>query len=418
MAINRSVRFSGALLASLLCSCGGGGGGPSPDAAAFDAAMRDAAAFDAAAPPSCTSSGPPRGVVVAVQGSTPEIRVMSLAGGQLVDPGLHFTGIMDPQFVTMREDGAEAVVAWGGFGVPYGIVAVTLSPDGTSGSIGAPLQLGTDLTPEGVTYVSNDRIVLAASGPTHQLVTLDRGGGGFAETTRVAAPGNFPVQLERRPGTDQAVMARVEFGVDTATSVYLLGPGPGGAYTTQGAVAAIAPPTISIGAHPGGALVYSPADNPADMVSPSNLKATGLLHLLAVSGAGLVDGPPVQLPSLSVAVAVAPNGSLLTFETPVYELDPNGQPNVTSYVLLTVPLDGQGMPGAPFPESPAFTALLFNDMQLAPSGHMILALELDPQSTPDPEAHPVEVRFQSAPGQWDVCQSMLLSGASHVAIAP
>src|SRR4051812_41191961 len=111
----RSIGFAGALMIGSLCSCGGGKG------SGIDAASGDAS--DASTQASCSSSGAPRGVVFAVGGSAPEIRVMTLADGKLVDHNFHFTGIKNPQFVTMRADGAEAVVAWGGYGVPYGIVA-------------------------------------------------------------------------------------------------------------------------------------------------------------------------------------------------------------------------------------------------------------------------------------------------------
>jgi hypothetical protein len=401
------IGVSVALAASLLVACGGSES-PAPDGGG------------GSGPASCTSSGPPRGVVLAIQGKSPEIRVMTLADGRLVDHGFHFTGVPDPAFVTMREDGAEAVIAYGGFGAPYGIVAVTLSPDGTAASLGSPVELGNDLTPGGVTYVSKDRVVLAASGAkTDFVVTLDRGSKGFAETIRVPAPGRFPLQLFRRPGTSEALLARVEFGVDTATSVYLMSAGANGAYEAKGASASISPPTISIGVHPGGALVYSPATNPSDMVSTTNLKPTGLLHVLAASEAGLGDEPEVKMPELSTLVAVDPRGGLLVFESPVYEIDPkNDQPTVRSYVLSTTPLDADGHVGAALAPTKPFPALLLNDMQLAPSGHLVTAIELFPMQQPEDQSHPVQVRVQSKPGQWDVCQTLQYSGASHLAFAP
>jgi hypothetical protein len=276
------------------------------------------------------------------------------------------------------------------------------------------------LTPEGVAYVSKDRVILAASGAkTDEIVTLDRGASGFAETTRTAAPGRFPVDLVHRPGTEEAILARVEFGVDNATTVYLMGPAAGGKYTAQGSTAAIAPPTIAIGVHPNGNLVYSPTSDPSDPVSPTNLKPTGLLDVLAVSDSGLVARPAIKMPALSSLVAVDPHGGMLVFESPVYEIDPkNQQPTVRKYVLSTMPLDASGNVGHALAPSAPFTALLLNDMQLAPTGHLVTALELQPMAQPEAQSHPVEVRFQSKPGQWDVCQTLQFDGAAHLVFAP
>ncbi|HVY49404.1 MAG TPA: hypothetical protein VHB21_26110 [Minicystis sp.] len=398
----------GGLAASLSLGCGGsdtqgqGGGG------------------GGLAPATCTSSGPPRAAVFAIQGSAPEVRVLSLRDAKLVDHGLDFMLDAVPQSIAMRGDGAEAVIAYGGFGAPYGVVAVTLSPDGTSASRGKPVDLGSDLTPEGVAYVSTDRVLLTASGAkTDAVITLDRKGDAFAETTRVPAPGRFPVQLLRRAETDEAVLARVEFGVDDATSLDLLAPRADGGYVTHGASGSIAPPIVSIGVHPGGGLVYGAAADPKDPVSPTNLAPKGLLHVLAASDAGLADRPPVEMPRLAGLVAVDPRGGLLVFASPVYEIDPkNDEPTVRSYALLTMALDEDGSPGNALAPTAPFDALLLNDMQLAPSGHLVTALELFPKMQPEARSHPVEVRVQSKPGQWDVCQTLELPGASRVAFAP
>src|SRR5678815_4672804 len=141
-----------------------------------------------------------------------------------------------------------------------------------------------------------DSVMTVMGSTNHYVITLDRKNGGFAEVARRAAPGNFPMELMPRPGHDQALLMRIEFGVDDASHVHLMGPTDGGGYVSQGAVAAVAPPTIDVKMHPNGDLAYSPTDNPADPVTVNDLTTTGLLHLLTVGAQGVTAKGQVMIP--------------------------------------------------------------------------------------------------------------------------
>jgi hypothetical protein len=272
-----------------------------------------------------------------------------------------------------------------------------------------------------MTYVTNDRILLALSGPdSDALVTLERQAGAFQEIARVPAPGRFPLQLVQRPGTEQAVMPRLEWGVDSATSVYLLSPDAGGAYSPQGAVGTVAPSSLQVGIHPNGSIAYSPAVNPNDPVTSSDLQTTAVLYLLDVGSSGISTHAMPLAPRYGAVLAVDPGGQFLVLQGADYTWDPaTGTPTVFNYVIQTVPLDAQGIPGTFLPESEKFPALLWNDVAISPTGHVILALEMpDDVTVPEDQKHPIVIRAQGAPGQWAACQTLMMPAAAHIAIAP
>jgi hypothetical protein len=87
--------------ALLLCACGPDGG------AAVDAPRPDVAE----GPPTCSSSGVIRTMVVTLNGDTDSIKVFGVDGGTIVDPNLEFTPVENPDDVAIRSDGLEAVVS-------------------------------------------------------------------------------------------------------------------------------------------------------------------------------------------------------------------------------------------------------------------------------------------------------------------
>jgi hypothetical protein len=391
-------------------SGGGGSGGSTPDAGP-DGMVN---------PASCSAGGASHAVVIAISGDAPEVRVLGQNGGTLHDGNLHLTVTDIPNAIAMRGDGGEAVVAWGGFGRPYGVPAVEVAPDGSSATLGERVQLGTDLTPSSVTYVSQNRILVTASGSSsYTVITLDRKGTSFAETTRVAAPGAFPLQVIRRPGTDEALLTRWDSLSEDHSTVYLLAPMSSGAYTKQGTAVTVNPPALYIATSPSGNVVYTPTGNPSDPVTPTHLDGTGMLFVLGVSEGGISSLKPLTLPRVSDFVTRDPAGQFLVLSGANYELDPaTGTPIVRTYTLLTSPLAADGSPQATLPESPLFQALMPDDLAVSTTGHLIMAYEMYPNEVPPAMEYPLEIRAQTSPGQWQVCQTLYMPGQSHLVIAP
>jgi hypothetical protein len=346
--------------------------------------------------------------------------VMTQRGGKLIDNGLKFTGISLPSRVAMRSDGKEAIVAWGDVGKPYGVAMFSLAPDGSTASLVKSVTLGTGRVPEGIDYVTDDRVMFAVSASDkHEVVTLDRKTGLFAETTRAPAPGNFPLEVRRRPGHPEAIMPRTEFGVDKATFVHLMSPNASNAFVSLGTVGNVTPQSIDIGVHPSGNLVYSPTENPADQITPTKLTTTTLVNVFPVSESGLAKPSTVTIPRAASLVAVDPNGKFLVFEGADYSIDPKTQtPVVHQYALITTPLDAAGNIGTPLPESALFPALLFWDMVVSPTGHLLVAENMWQGTVPPDQETPLELRAQTAPGQWTVCQTLYLPAGAKVAVAP
>jgi hypothetical protein len=356
--------------------------------------------------------------VIAMSGAD-EVDVMTQRGGKLIDNGLKFTGISLPSRVAMRSDGQEAIVAWGDVGKPYGIALFSLARDGSTAKLVKSVQLGTGRQPEGIDYVTDDRVLLAVSANVHEVVTLDRKNGVFAETTRTPAPGNFPLEVRRRPGHPEAIMPRTEFGVDTATFVHLMSPNATNAFVSLGSVGNVTPQSIDVGVNPNGNFVYSPTMNPAQPITPTNLTTTTLVNVFPVSDSGLAKATTATIPRAASLLAVDPNGKFLVFEGADYSIDPKTQtPVVHQYALITTPLDAAGNIGTPLPETPPFPALLFWDMVVSPTGHLLLAENLWQGTVPPDQETPIEVRAQTSPGQWTVCQTLSLPAGAKLAVAP
>jgi hypothetical protein len=126
----------------------------------------------------------------------------------------------------------------------------------------------------------------------------------------------------------------------------------------------------------------------------------------------------VQIPRLATKMTIDPRGRFLVFTGNDYSLDSHGQPNVYDYALVTVPLDAKGGLGQAWPESQKIAGLLFDDLAVSPSGHLVTARTLYTGTVDAGDENPLEVYAQPAPGQWKVCQALRLAGSGHVAIAP
>src|SRR5689334_19281545 len=112
---------NGCLLGLLLAACSSGSGSSSdaPIEMELDAPP---------GPPTCAASGATRAIVLSINGNQDAIQVLRLDGGQIVDPKISFTTVENPRDVAIRSDGREALISYGDFGQPYGVVVLDLGP--------------------------------------------------------------------------------------------------------------------------------------------------------------------------------------------------------------------------------------------------------------------------------------------------
>lgn len=416
------IAGAGAALVGAL-GCGGGGsaaGQGGGDASAGGPDATTGASDDGGMPaPACSTMAPARAVVMAVNGDTDSVQVLELVDGHLVDSDIRFPAD-NPRDVAIRADGGEALIAYGGFGAPYGVMVVTLSDGGASAEVADTVEVGQGETPFGVAYASDDHAVLALASPGDDgsLVALDRSGGHFQVGTTMTIPNNWPLDVDGRPGADEAVLARANLASDAATDIYRV-TRDGDGWTISGQSAQVAPPSLAVEEHPAGAVLYSATSDPDDRVTPSHLEVDGLLHVLSIDDGGIGEQGTVALPGVASYAAVDPDGGFLVLPVSVYALDPNtGTPIVRSYRLATVELMADGSAGTVDAPTDPFPGLLFHSLQVAEGGLLVTSMEMYPDQAPAAKQHPVVVWGQTSPGAWVHCQTLYPDGQAQVAIAP
>jgi len=411
------MRVAALLVAGLACGCGDDVRRASdPDArAAVDAAA------DADAGPSELSAcgvGPgPRAVVLGENGDSDFIRVLRLEAGELHDDGVEFPAD-NPRRVVVRADGREALVAWGGFGDPYGVTVLSL--DGASAEVVDTIELGTGQTPFGVAYGSDDHAVVATAGPNRgTLVAIDRVDGALEAGPIMRIPGNWPIDVATRGDTGEIILARVDLVADQPTEVFRVVHGAEG-WAIAGQAAEIDPASIDIAVPPTGERVLSPTADPDDPVGTGNLDAGGLLQVLEVDDeGGPVAADSLALPGLSGSLVVAPSGAFAVMLQAVYTIDDEtGTPIVRTYKLVTVSLGEEGAPIEATVNDEEIPALLFDGTDVARSGHLVVAVQRYQGEVPEEEEHPLSLWAQPSPGVWERCQTLFMQGAEEVAIAP
>jgi hypothetical protein len=167
----------------------------------------------------CSDSAPPRALLVAISAND-VIDLYALTPGHLTATGVHLTGIALPGQIVMRDDGQEALVAYGGYGMPFGVGAITVAPDGSSASVEQVLQIGTDSTPFSVAYSDHDHAVVALSAMQDEVVGIARQGGTWVAGTRVPTPAPYPLAVAHVPNSPDVLLSRSQVGVDdTSTSI-------------------------------------------------------------------------------------------------------------------------------------------------------------------------------------------------------
>ncbi len=397
-----------------------------PDAAADAGASEDAdlvsdtsqpkvdAGTDAALPitTKCKDDLPGRAVVVGVDGAKDEIRFFTHTGGKLIDNNLSFTGLENPSKVAVRADGREAAIAWGGFNVgQYGVVVYSFEKDGTSPTLVKVVTLGSGLLPYAITYVGNDRLLVAYSGgTTHTLVTVDRSASTFVETSRIAGPGNFTYALGGRAKTGTAVLARTELSVDKVSYLHLVAPNDAGAFVSSGTVDQVDPSSIDMRMHPNELFAYSQTGNPVDKPTNFMLNVTGIIHVSQIDATGVSQLQDRTTPREGNRLAIDPQGRFIVLEGNVYTQGIGQTPAVKSHAFNTAPLGADGKLGAFMPESLNLPGLIIDDMLVTPSGHMLVGV------SKDATVRALLVMAQISPGDWQVCEEHVLTGSATIAM--
>src|SRR5439155_21775354 len=98
-----------------------------------------------------------------------------------------------------------------------------------------------------------------------------------------------------------------------------------------------------------------------------------------------------------------PGGHFVVSEGNVYMLDRNNNPNVYAYTWQTVRVADDGSLGDAFDTGTPTPGLLFDDLEIAPTGHLVAAREMYEGSVPVAQQYPVELWAQPSWGAWQLC---------------
>lgn len=410
---SRASRLAALLIAALpIAACGGGGGDDVDGLPGADATS----GADGA-------SGPTRAVVVSLNrddGDAIEVRTLDGAGC-LSSSGIGLATPANPRRVAIRDDGREALVAFGAFDIDFGVVRITMEPDGSAASVAQTLVVGNDRVPFGLAYAGHDRAILAmASGPDgHDLIALDRNEAGDLATGPAALiPGNWPIELLGGPDADRAVLLRANLAEDAASELMPLERTEAG-WVSSGASGSVSPVSISAAWQPGTSTIYSPTSDPARPATREDLNPPGKLHVFTMTDGALAAAPVFDLPHDASTVAAGPG--LLVLEDPVLEIPPGSDtPNTYTYRLTTVTLDEAGMPTGAMTTTEPFDALLLESVAVVSPTLLVTALILYPDRVPaGGTEYPVQTWTADAPGAWQAaCDPVYLDGLPQLAVAP
>jgi hypothetical protein len=396
------------MIVLFLAACGG-------SSSTSDGATGDAAKSDGLS--RCTDTGGSRALLVAITASD-VVELYKLTPGKIMATGVRLTGISKPERIVMRDDGAEALVAWGGFGSPFGVSVISVTPDGSAASVKQTLPLGTDSTPVAIAYGDHDHAIIALAAMNDEVLGLTRMASGFVAGTRVAPPADYPLDLRTRPGSSDVLLSRAQVGADMTLDIYRMRAQADGTWKSTGAHASVPDYPIAMALHPSGNVLYVPSGDPQNPVTPSNLDGGGLLHAVTIGADAFNDAASKPLTRVGSLLAVDPGGHFVVTDGNIYMHDNNGNPNVYAYVWQTIRLDAGGLPTEVPAPSMQKDGLLFDDLEVSATGSLVAARELYPGAQPEAQTYPLELWAQPSWGAWELCDTALLSGGAHVAIAP
>jgi hypothetical protein len=397
-------------------TAGAAGCGPTSSSSDVDAARPDIME----GPPSCSSSGVVRPLVVGINGDTDIIKVFGLDGGVLVDANIEFPA-ENPDDVAIRSDGREALVSFGQFDQNYGVYVLDLANGGQTASIKQTLNIGMSRVPWGIAYADDDHAVFAtAAGFTgHTLTALDRTDtGDWAAGPTSPVPDEWPLQLAKRPGASEVLLARTDLSMDPGTDFYRLQRNGSGAWAPAGTSANVLDNPLDMAVSPNGGTLYTATADPNDKVSSTNLDGKGLVHAIPITSSGLGTAMTTSIIAPGSQIAADPKGGFLVVDTPVIEADPNtGNPSSHFHRLVTVPLASESF-STPLVESTMTPTLLLYGLEVAPNGLVIRSRQLYASQAPDAEATPIEILLPKGDGDFETCATRFLPGQGRFAIGP
>jgi hypothetical protein len=336
--------------------------------------------------------------------------------GSLKPSGVHLTGITRPGPIVMRDDGMEALAVYGGLGAPFGVAAITVSPDGSSAQVEQVLQIGTDTTAVSVAYSDHDHAIAALQSDKFEVVGLTRQGSHWVAGTRVPAPATYPLQVKSLPNSTDVLLSRSQVGVDATLDIYRMR-ASSGTWSAVGAPVSVTDGPFAMALNANGAAFYVPSDDSSNPITPQNLTAGGKLHAVTIGTNAFSDAGTIALSHVGYLIAADPRGRFVVVDGDVFMLDGNGQPNVSQYVWQTVKLDSNGALKMAYATTMPHDGLLFEDLQITSTGHLLATRVMYPNAVPPAMQNPLEVWAQPAWGEWQLCDTVYLDNGAHLAIA-
>ncbi len=364
-------------------------------------------------------SGTTRAVVVSENGLEDSIRVLqSTAEGELLDNGIRLGPVDNPRRVAVRDDGREALIAYGRFAGEYGVVVIELEPDGSDASIKQNLVMGSSYSPFGVAYGDDDHalIAVANSGPD-KVVAINRASSGdFEAGLETEIAGDYVIELRPIPGRDQVLLLRGDLLNTQTTEFVVYGRDEAGSWIPSSPGAELLPRSISGVASYPGADLFAPTSDPENPVTLDNLNPGGLLHHVSYTGPVMIEQAPFKLPGTASLIAASPAGDFLVLENPIRKTGGN----ISSYHLMTVALDEAGTPSTAYMDDDILEYVLTHDIRVTSAGNLLLAQGLNVQQAPVVDEQKRIVSFkQVSPGDWEpVGEPVFIQGVIDFALAP
>jgi hypothetical protein len=409
------TKQAAAIVVAAAAACGGSSSHSNPDGPSTDAPPGDATVSDGLS--RCDASAAPHAMLVAI--SADDAVDLYQLTNKFTSTGIRLKGgFTTPSHIVMRDDGVEALAVYGGFGMPTGVLVISVAPDGSNAQLAQVIQISTTYTGISVDYADHDHAVLALEGTsTDQVVGLTRQTNGFVAGPMVAAPADYPLQVAAHPGRQDVLYSRSQVGVDLTLDIYTLQES-GNSWHAVGSHASVADQGISIGVHPTGNALYVPTGDPKNPVSSANLNAPGLLHTVQIGTGTFTEVPTIATPRVGALIAVDPGAHFVVVEGTIYMLDAQNNPNAYAYDWQTIRIGTDYLPTMAYESTPPVDGLLFDDIKVAPSGHLVAARELYPNLAPPGQQYPLELWAQPSWGAWQLCDTAYLTNGAHVAISP
>lgn len=349
-----------------------------------------------------------------INGTQDEIALLNYQDGCLIDNGARLRERVDnPRHVAIRNDGKEALVAYGAVDKVSGVLVVELDPSNAGARVAQNIVFGDQSLPEGVTYSDADHaVIVGGMSALDKIVTISRQSNGqfeLGETHDVV--GDFVLGATRSGTTPVILRGRLGQGepVELAGLSF-----QNNGYSMQGESILI-DGALNMASHPTLPVTYVPGKNPNE--ERGNLEPTGHLHIARSEGGSLRREETFTIPAQGSKIDVASDGKTMVLDAARGQLTSGGYPEVIGYVLQTVTLDAAGLPIDANIISDTLTMLLFNDLKIAPDGNIVLSKELFDHQAEEALSHPVSI-LKNTNGAWsEHCDDLHLGGQVKLGFA-